>query len=87
MGTPSRGGDVAVHGFDTNQPSLPSPVYSVLVSVSVCMALSSVFHFNCISFHKRSRQLSIFSLCSSGLNSAFFGPFNYIFLYKSLLQP
>ena len=27
-----------------NQPSLPTPFYSVLVSVSVCMALSTVFH-------------------------------------------
>ena len=44
-GSPSRGGDVAVDVFDTNQPSLPTPFYSVLVSVSVFMALSSVFHF------------------------------------------
>ena len=43
-GSPSRGGDVAVDVFDTNQPSLPTPFYSVLVSVSVFMALSSVFH-------------------------------------------
>ena len=27
-----------------NQPSLPTPFYSVLVSVSVFMALSTVFH-------------------------------------------
>ena len=27
-----------------NQPSLPTPFYSVLVSISVSMALSSVFH-------------------------------------------
>ena len=31
--------------FDINQPSLPVPLYSVLVSVSVFMALSTVFHF------------------------------------------
>ena len=30
--------------FDTNQPSLPTPFSSVLVSVSVFMALSTVFH-------------------------------------------
>ena len=30
--------------FDINQPSLPTPIYSVLVSVSVFMALSTVFH-------------------------------------------
>ena len=42
-GSPSRGGDVAVYVFDTNQPSFPSPFYSVLVSVFVFMALSIVF--------------------------------------------
>ena len=30
--------------FDMNQPSLPTPFYSVLVSVSDFMALSTVFH-------------------------------------------
>ena len=30
--------------FDINQPSLPIPFYSLLVSVSVFMALSAVFH-------------------------------------------
>ena len=44
-GSPSRGGDVVVHIFDINQQSLPSPLYSVLVSISVFMALSTVFHF------------------------------------------
>ena len=43
-GSSSRGGDVAVHVFDINQPSLPTPFYSVLVSISVFMALSTVFH-------------------------------------------
>ena len=38
-GSLSRGGDVL---FD--QPSLPTPFNSVLVSVSVFMALSTVFH-------------------------------------------
>ena len=33
-----------VYGFDINQPSLPTPFYSVLVSISVLMALSTVFH-------------------------------------------
>ena len=45
MGSPSRGGDVAVYVFDINQPSLPTPFYSVLVAVSVFTALSTVFHF------------------------------------------
>ena len=44
MGSPSRGGDVTVYVFDINQPSLPTPFYSVLVSVSVFIALSTVFH-------------------------------------------
>ena len=30
-GSPSRGGDVAVDVFNTNQPSVPTPFYSVLV--------------------------------------------------------
>ena len=41
-------------------------VYSVLVSVFFCL----YDPFNCISFHKFSRQLSVSSLCSSGLISA-----------------
>ena len=44
MGSPSRSGDVAVYVFDINQPSLLTPFYSVLVSISVFMALSIVFH-------------------------------------------
>ena len=42
-GSPSHGGDVAVYVFDINQPSLPTPFYSALVSVSVFVALSTVF--------------------------------------------
>ena len=41
---PSRGGDVTAYVYDMNQPSLPTPFYSVLVSVSVFMALSTVIH-------------------------------------------
>ena len=33
-----------VYVVDINQPSLPTPFYSVLVSVSVFMALSTVFY-------------------------------------------
>ena len=43
-GSPSPGGDVTVCVFDINQPSLPTPFYSVLVSISVFMALSTVVH-------------------------------------------
>ena len=31
--------------LDINQPSLPTPFYSVLVPISVFMALSTVFNF------------------------------------------
>ena len=44
VGSPSRGGDVLVYVFDINQPSLPTPFYSVLVPISVFITLSSVFH-------------------------------------------
>ena len=44
-GSPSRGADVTVYVFDINQPSLPTPFffYSVLMSISVFMVLSTVF--------------------------------------------
>ena len=42
--SPARVGDVAVYVSDINQPSLPTPFYSVLVSISVFVALSTVFH-------------------------------------------
>ena len=43
-GLPSRGGDVVVYVKDIHQPILPIPFYSVLVPISVGMALSTVFH-------------------------------------------
>ena len=43
-GSSSRGGDVIVYAFDINPLSLPTSFYSVLVSISVFMALSTVFH-------------------------------------------
>ena len=43
-GSASLGGDVAIDVFDRNQPSSPTPLYSVLVSISVFMVLSTVFH-------------------------------------------
>ena len=43
-GSPSCGGDVAVYVFDIIQLSLPTSFYSILVSVSVFMILSTVFH-------------------------------------------
>ena len=43
-GSPSRGGNFKVNFKDTNQPSLPTPFYFFLVSISVFMAFSTVFH-------------------------------------------
>ena len=65
-------GDVAVYVFDINQPSLPTPFYSVLLSVSVFMALSTVFHS--IKFPDNS------SLSHSVLPVLFeiIGPFSYL---------
>ena len=66
---------------DMNQLSLPTPFYSVLVSISVFTALSTVFH-------------SINSLDNSPFLTLFFrsylcliGPFSFISLYESLCQP
>ena len=61
-GSPSRGGDVMVYVL--YQTSLPT----LLFCSSVCFHLYSPF--TCILLHKFSRQLSTFSLSSSGLVSA-----------------
>ena len=68
--------------FDINQPSLPTPFYSVLVSVSVFMALSTVFHsMNSLDNSPLSHSvLVVLLLC-------LIGPFNYRFLGESLFQP
>ena len=42
-GSPSRGWDVVVYIFGIKQPSLPTPFYSVPGSISVFIALSTVF--------------------------------------------
>ena len=80
-GSLSRGGDVAFYVFDTNQLSLPTPFYSVMVSISVFMALSTVFHS--IILPTTLCFLTLFFLSPFG----FIGPFNYISLYESLLRP
>ena len=66
---------------DINQPSLPTPFYSVIVSISAFMALSNVF--NSINFPDNSPS-------SDSVLPVYFcliGPFNYVSLYESLLQP
>ena len=66
---------------DVNQPSLPTPFYSVLVSISVFMALSTVFHP--VNFPNNSPlSHSVFPVFF-----CLFGPFNYISLHGSLSQP
>ena len=60
----SRSGDVAVYVSDINQSICPLPCILFL-----CLFLFNG-PFNCISFHKYSRQLSAFSLCTSSLISA-----------------
>ena len=63
-GSPSRGGDVKVYVLDINQPSLPTP-FTLFLSLFL-----SCGPFTCISIHKFSHQLSVFSLCSPSLISA-----------------
>ena len=62
--SPSRGGDVMVYAW--HKPT----------ELALCFSFCSCVYFclygplNCISFHNFSRQLSVFSLCFSGLISA-----------------
>ena len=72
MISPSRGGDVTVYVCHKSTEL----AHSFLFCSCVCFCLYGPF--NCISFHKFSRQLSAFSLCSSSLISAFIGPFDCI---------
>ena len=77
--SPSRGRDVAVYVFDINQPSLPTPFQSVLVSVSAFMALSSVFH--------STNSLDNSSLSHFALPVLLLPYWSFLSLYESLLQP
>ena len=80
-GSPSHGGDIALYLLDINKLSLPTPFYSVLVSVSVFIALSTVFRSIIPPTILRFLTLSFRSyFCLTG-------PFNSISLYESLLQP
>ena len=66
--------ETACEVFNTNQPSLPTLFYSVLVSVSVLMVLSTVFS----SINSPSVLLVLFCLI---------GPFHYMSFNESLPQP
>ena len=79
----SRGWDDTVYVSDINQPSF---ALSFLFSSCVCFCLYGPF--NCISYHTFSRQLSAFSLCSSGLISALLVLSTIIHLFmKVFLSP
>ena len=67
---------------DINQPSLSTPFYSVLASISVFMDVSGVFHsINSPDNSPFSHSvLPVLPLC-------LIGSFNYISLCESLLQP
>ena len=80
-GLPSRGWDVAVYVFDINQLGLPTPLYSVLLSVSVFMALSNVFH------SINSPENSAFSHFFSGLIFALFVLSTICLFIKVYLSP
>ena len=81
VGSPSCGGDVAVCIFDINQPSLPTPFYSGFVSISVFVALSTIFHF--IYFPDNSPlSHSVLRVFISALLVL-----STIYLYKSLHRP
>ena len=79
-GSPSHGGDVAVYVIDIDQPNMPTPFYSVVLSISVFMALSTVFHSIILPTTLRFITLFFWSyFCRTG-------PFSYVSRYESLLQ-
>ena len=71
-GSHSHGGVAAFHVIDINQPSLPTPFYCVFASVSVFMALSTLFH----SINSPNNTLLFHSVLPVLL--PLIGPFNYI---------
>ena len=74
-------GMLRLYVFDINQPNSPTPFYSVLVSISVFMALSTNFIPSILPTTLRFLTLSFRScLC-------LIGPFSYTSLYESLLHP
>ena len=80
-GPPSHGGDVTV--YVRHKPT--ELAHSFLFCS--CVYFSLYGPFNCTSFHKFSRQLSAFSLCSSGLIFSLLVLSTLsIYLYESLFQ-
>ena len=80
-GSTSRHEDVAIYVIDINPPSLPTSFYSVLVSVSVFMALSTVFHS--INFHHSPLSHSVLPV----LCLPFWSFQLHISLFESLPRP
>ena len=85
-GSPSRGGDVRFMSLtyvsDINQLSWSTPFYSVLVSIFVFMALSTVFY----SINSPDSSPLSHSVLKFLINSALL-VLSTIFLYESLPQP
>ena len=80
-GSFSHGRDVTVYVWHT-----PTELaHSFLFYSCVCFCLYGPF--NCISFHKFSRRLSVFSLCSAGLIPALLALSTVYFLMKVYLIP
>ena len=76
MGSPSCGGDVTVYVW--HKPTELAHSFLFCSCVYFCL----YGHFNFISFHEFSRQLSVFSLCPCGLSSGFWSFQLYISLWK-----
>ena len=83
VGSPSRGGDVVLYAFDINQLSLLTPFYSLLVSISVFVAILTVFH----SIHSPDNSPFSQSVLPFLSLPHWFFQLYYISLYESLLQP
>ena len=81
--SPSRGGDVTVFVNDTNRLSLPTPFYSVLVSVSVLWPFQLYFVPYINSFFNSPSSHSVLLV----LSLPYWSFQLYVCLYGSLLQP
>ena len=81
MGSSSRGGDVT--GYVWHKPAELAHSFLFCSCVYFCLC----GRFNCISFHKFSRQLSVSSLCSCGLSSVLLVLWTLYLFMKVYLSP
>ena len=85
VGSPSRGGNVAVYVFDINQPSLPVPFffflnyYYVFVSKSIFIGFSTVFHSKILPSTLRFLTLFFWSYSASLVLPTIYLFFFYLF--------